>query len=103
MLISTDAGAGQIVSVYDDTRFYDDVGCLAADWKAHANTMAFVRTRTGEWIDAAGAWFARPDGARTAMSSGFVAYATAEDAKQADRDGRALGWHEVVRTMGDRR
>src|SRR5690242_10075131 len=32
MLVSTEAGAGEIVSDHDDTRFYDDVGCLAADW-----------------------------------------------------------------------
>ena len=32
MLISTDSGGGEIVSATEDTRFYDDVGCLAADW-----------------------------------------------------------------------
>ena len=32
MLISSERGTGEIVSPTDDTRFYDDVACLAADW-----------------------------------------------------------------------
>src|SRR3989304_519965 len=35
MLISTESGGGEIVSATEDTRFYDDIGCLAADWAAH--------------------------------------------------------------------
>ena len=43
MLISTDIGGGQIVSADDDTRFYDDIGCLAADWRARSgHGRAFV-------------------------------------------------------------
>lgn len=103
MLISTDAGAAEIVSSRDDTRFYDDVGCLAADWKHRiegdaaeaGRTTAFVRTGAG-WSDVRSAWFARPAGARTAMGSGLVVFATRDEAKAADRDGRALGWNDVV-------
>ena len=75
MLISTEVGSAQIVSADADTRFYDDVGCLAADWASHARAdRAFVRVSTGAWIDAADAVYARPSAARTAMGSGFVAY-----------------------------
>ena len=104
MLISTEAGAGEIVTAHEDTRFYDDVGCLAADWKAHAReATAFVRVESGGWVDARQAWFAHPERARTAMASGLLAYATADAAKQADRGGRALGWDEVVADAGERR
>jgi len=104
MLVSTEVGAGQIVSGREDTRFYDDLGCLAADWTARIQKQAsyagastpFVRVSSG-WSDARTAWFARPASTRTAMGSGLVAYATAAEAKAADRDGRALSWNEVVR------
>ena len=103
MLISSENGAGQLVSDRDETRFYDDVGCLAADWAARAkDTAAFVRTNAG-WRDVADASFAQSEGSRTAMASGFVAYATAADARAADRAGRALTWVEVVRLAGERR
>jgi len=49
------------------------------------------------------AWFAQPANARTAMASGFAAFATSEEAEAADRDGRALAWNDVVRSMGERR
>jgi len=81
MLISNEAGSAQIVSAGTDTRFYDDVGCLAADWATHApGDHAFVRVATGAWIDAADAVYARPAAARTAMGSGLVAYRSAADA-----------------------
>jgi hypothetical protein len=103
MLVSSDAGAAQIVSDRDDTRFYDDVGCAAADWRAHQhNTTAFVRANGGDWMDVRAASFGRPATAQTAMASGFVAYASAGEAKAADRDGRALTWGEVVDSVGER-
>ena len=101
MLVSSEAGAAEIVSARDETRFYDDVGCLAADWAKRppstTNATPFVRIGTGGWADARAAWFGRPASARTAMGSGLVAFATAEEAKAADRDGRALAWDEVIR------
>lgn len=102
MVISTDAGGGQIVSPSAETRFYDDLGCLAADWTRHrgGGVRAFVRLVNGTWSDAADASYARPDGARTPMGSGFAAYATIAEARQADPDGRALTFDEVVRMTG---
>ena len=104
MLISSEAGAAESVASRDDTRFYDDVGCLATDWANRvrqdpeygSGATAFVRLGSGAWSDVRSAWFARPAGARTAMGSGIVAYATAAEAKAADRDGRALPWADVV-------
>jgi len=102
MLISTDSGGGQIVSAGDDTRFYDDIACLAADWRAHAGDVrAFVRIG-GQWSDATDASFARPPAVATAMGSGMVAFALAADARAADRDGRALTFDDVVHASGVR-
>ena len=103
MLISTDSGGGEIVSATEDTRFYDDIGCLAADWAAHhGDARAFVRVAGGRWSDAQAASFAQPADARTAMGSGIVAFAAAADARAADRAGRALTFDEVVQLSGAR-
>ena len=104
MLISTDNGGGQIVSAHDETRFYDDIGCLAADWRAHSgDARAFVRIGGGRWSDATDASFARPAAAATAMGSGIVAFALPGDARAADGDGRALTFDDIVRASGARR
>jgi len=102
MVISTDDGAGEIVAAGEDTRFYDDIGCMAADWAAHRDATAFVHARGGVWMNAAAAAYARPAAARTAMGSGVVAFATAADAGAADPGGRALTWDEVVAFAGGR-
>jgi len=102
MLISTDKGAGEIVSPHDETRFYDDIGCLAADWQAHAGgDVAYVRIG-GEWSEATVAAFAQPATTRTAMGSGWAAYANAEEARAVDRNRRAHTWDEVVWLTGGR-
>lgn len=104
MLISIDTGGGEIVSAAEDTRFYDDIGCLAADWQAHrADARAFVRIAGGQWSDAQGASFAQSAGAMTAMGSGIAAFAAAADARGADREGRALTFDDVVHLSGGRR
>lgn len=100
MLISTDSGGGEIVSAHEETRFYDDIGCLAADWRARSGDgRAFVRI-AGEWSDATDASFARPAAVATAMGSGIVAFALVAEARAADREGRALTFDEVVRMSG---
>lgn len=102
MLISTDSGGGEIVSATQDTRFYDDIGCLAADWKAHhGDARAFVRI-AGGWSDVQAASFAQPADARTAMGSGIVALPAAGDARAADRAGRALTFDDVAHLSGGR-
>ena len=101
MIVSTETGAAQIVSAAEETRFYDDVGCLAADWPSHARESTPYVHVEGAWIDARRAFFAQPATARTAMGSGFVAFATAAEARAADRGLRSLGWDEVVTGAGD--
>ena len=104
MLISTESGGGEIVSAADDTRFYDDIACLAADWAAHhGEARAFVRIAGGTWSDAQTASFAQPAGARTAMGSGIAALPTAADARTADRTGRALTFDDVQHLTGAER
>jgi hypothetical protein len=94
MLISSEAGSAQIASAAADTRFYDDVGCLAADWAGHAaSDHAFVRVASGAWLDAADAVYARPAAARTAMGSGLVAFRSAADAAGA----ATLTFEDLVR------
>ncbi len=104
MLISTEAGTGEILSARDETRFYDDVGCLAADWRTRPHdATAWVRLGDGGWSDARAAFYARPPAEQTAMGFGFKAYGTAAEAGAADRDGHALTWNEIVSSTGERR
>ena len=52
MLISTERGGGEIVSATDDTRFYDDVACLAADWANRSGDVGAYVHVGGGWSDA---------------------------------------------------
>lgn len=104
MLISTEEGAAQIISPGEDTRFFDDVACLAAAWQNHpAAARAFVRLHGGIWADVESTSFARPRSAHTAMGSGIVAFATLAEARAADRDGRSFSWDDVRRLNGESR
>ena len=104
MLISTEQGGGQIVSTQEETRFYDDVACLAADWNAHRNNAtAYFRLAAGGWIEAKDASFARPAAVQTPMGSGLVAFATIAEARAADAGGRVLTWADVVAGAGQGR
>jgi nitrous oxide reductase accessory protein NosL len=101
MLISTEKGAAEIVPLDGETRFYDDIACLASDWRSHgAPAHAFVRAAGGAWIDAGSAAFARPSDVRTAMGSGLVAFSTAADARAASGQDAVLSFDDVVRGMG---
>jgi len=112
MLISTETGAGEIVSSSEDTRFYDDIACLAADWtlRLHsgqapdpADARAFVRLSDGRWSDAYAASYAQPNEVRTAMGSGFAAYRSIAEARAADRADRVLTFDDVARLTGGAR
>ncbi len=104
MLISTDKGGGEIVSANEETRFYDDIACLAAGWLAHHDeAIAYVRLSDGAWSEAHDASYAQPATAHTAMGWGFAAYATIAEARASDRDGRVLSWDDVVKRAGERR
>ncbi|MBZ5556970.1 MAG: hypothetical protein LAO77_06790 [Acidobacteriia bacterium] len=103
MVISNAANAGEIVSADEDTRFYDDLACLARDANAHRDrARAFVRVGGTDWMEAAAAAFAEPANVRTPMGGGVVAFRTSAEARAADRLGRALPWDDVIRTIGER-
>ena len=97
MLISTERGAGQIVSANEDTRFYDDIGCLAADWVGLGDeAVPYVQLSGGEWQDARKAVYASRAGATTAMGSGLVAFGSEAEAKLASPGSRVLTWDDVI-------
>jgi nitrous oxide reductase accessory protein NosL len=92
------------VSATEETRFYDDVACLAADWTAHGRgARAFVRIADDGWSDAETASYAQAEAASTAMGSGMTAFSDAAAAKAADRDGRALTFSDVIGLTGGAR
>jgi copper chaperone NosL len=104
MLVSSDRGGGQILAANEDPRFYDDIACLAADWSAEqrAGALAYVRVSNDAWLEVSRAWYARPGSLRTPMGSSLAAFATEAEARQADENGHALRWDEVVRLQRGR-
>ena len=97
MLISSDANAAQSQAHGRSTRFFDDIGCLAADADAQADgTNRYVRLVSGAWGTTDAAWFARSASAKTPMDYGILAFATADEARAADRDGQAYQWPAIV-------
>ncbi len=104
MLISSAAGAAELVAAGEDTRFYDDIGCLAQDWRSHhRSAAAFVQLTDGAWSEAQHVFYGRPLTARTAMGSGLAAFATVEEARAADHSGRSFTWDDVVALTGGSR
>ncbi len=71
MAVSAPRFAAQLVAPHEEPRFFDDLGCLR-DWlKAHPErprgTVAYVADhRTGAWVRAAAAAYARAPGVRDA-------------------------------------
>jgi len=95
-MISELADAAEYVSVKEETRFYDDLGCAAEDaGRVPIRGKFFVRADGGaKWIAAEDAFFAKT-GERTPMGHGFFAFSTAVRAMARDSDGRALRWPDV--------
>jgi copper chaperone NosL len=97
MLISSDIHSAQSQSHGRSTRFFDDIGCLAADSDAHAeDANRYVRLVSDAWSTTDAAWFARSASARTPMDYGILAFATEDEARAADRDGQAYQWPAIV-------
>ena len=97
MLISRETHAAQSQAHGRSTRFFDDVGCLAADPDATAaDANRYVRLVSGAWATTESAWFARSASAKTPMDYGVLAFATEEEARAADRDGQAHEWPAIV-------
>jgi hypothetical protein len=98
MMISDLADAAQFVSTREEPRFYDDLGCAAADTgRAPLPGKLYVRADGGaRWIAAADAYYART-GARSPMGYGFFAFSAEAQAKASDARGEALRWRDVAR------
>jgi hypothetical protein len=96
MLVSSDANGAQSRAPGEATRFFDDIGCLAADSRSHeSNVVRYVRVTDG-WAPADSAWFAISSNARTPMDYGIVAFERADQAEAADRDGQARRWPAIL-------
>jgi hypothetical protein len=96
MMISQIDDAAQYVSAREETRFYDDLGCAAADaGRVPIRGKFFVRADGGaKWIGADEAFYAATGG-RSPMGYGFFAFSTEAGAKARDARGRALRWSDV--------
>ena len=104
MLISSERDAAQAVSPDEDTRFYDDIGCLARDRSLSAGARLFVHGTGGSgWFPAEQAWFAAPAGLDTPMGHGLAAFADAARARGADVHGRARRWADLLSEQEARR
>jgi len=96
MMISRIDDAAQYVSSREETRFYDDLGCAAADaGRVPIRGKFFVRADGGtKWVGADEAFYATT-GERSPMGYGFFAFSTEAGAKARDARGRALRWSGV--------
>jgi hypothetical protein len=105
MIVSDERNAAQAVSPRDDTRFYDDVGCLARDRAAHADGVRlFARDAQGSgWLAVDAAWFAHSAGLRTPMGHGIGAYSTEAAARAAADDARPVRWDDLVTRIASAR
>lgn len=100
MMISSEPDSAQWVIRGEETRFYDDIGCLAADERPRVEGGArFVHVDGSGWARAETASYARPAGLSTPMGYGFAAFSKPADAAARDRDGRARTWEELVREI----
>ena len=97
MLVSSDANAAQSRAPGEATRFFDDIGCLAADVASRpAGTARYVRLASGGWTAADAGWFALGHGTRTPMDYGVLAFLSRDEAAGADRNGRPRSWAAVI-------
>lgn len=97
MLISSDVHSAQSQAHGRSTRFFDDIGCLAADPDGSADDAnRYVRLVSGAWALTEAAWFARSASAKTPMDYGILAFATEDEARAADRDKQAHQWPAIV-------
>lgn len=96
MAVSAPRFAAQLVAPGEEPRFFDDLGCLR-DWlRSHSSALPrgamtyVVDHRTGAWVRAAAALYARVPGLATPMGSELVAHQDAAS-RVADRSlGRAV-------------
>ena len=96
MTVSDRHFASQVVAPSEEPRFFDDLGCLAGWLRENRfpdGALVFVADhRTGEWVDARRAVFARAPGLATPMGSNLVAHA---DTASRAADAAAAGAEDV--------
>jgi copper chaperone NosL len=96
MVISREAQSAQWVVPGEETRFYDDIGCLATDsWPQAEGGARFVHA-DGGWAAAETVFYARPPGESTPMGYGVVAFKSREQAAARDQRGTARTWGDLV-------
>lgn len=86
----------------EETRFYDDIGCLAAaatSMKPDARLFVQLADDPG-WASVESAWFAVAPRTRSPMGYGFMAFASEDEARRADTDGTARTWNSIVQRTG---
>lgn len=93
MIVSDARFAAQVAAPGEEPRFFDDLRCLhealLASPPPAPGTVVFVTDfRTGDWVPASTAVFARLPQVETPMASHWVAWAD-EDSRRADPAGRA--------------
>lgn len=104
MMISSEPQSAQWVVPGEETRFYDDVGCLAADDRSRAEGGArFVHVDGAGWARSETAFYARPADESTPMGYGVVAFSNRTAAAARDRQGRARTWEELVAELAAER
>lgn len=78
MIVSDPRVAAQIVASGEETRIFDDIGCLRdylARQQIPRDAVVFVADhRTGEWVPARDAVYTLSTGRRTPMASGIIAH-----------------------------
>ncbi len=102
MAISTTRTAAQIVAPHEEALFFDDIGCLR-DYLREHRTMpdraaAYVADhRTGNWVPARSAVYARVEDRDTPMGSHLLAFAdsSSRDRDEAARRGQPLDPDEL--------
>ena len=106
--------AAQIAAPGEETKFYDDIGCLRDDLRRSAppapGAVAYVADhRTAAWVRASTAVFSRCPALETPMGSHLIAHADAvsREADSACRGGTPLSAGEIfgptLPTEGTRR
>jgi copper chaperone NosL len=102
MLVSREAQSAEWVVPGEETRFYDDIGCLATDsWRA-AGGARFVHA-DGGWAAVETVFFARPPGESTPMGYGVLAFRSREQAAARDQRGKARTWRDLVAELAAER
>lgn len=96
MLVSDGRTAAQALAAGEEPRFYDDIGCAAADTSLTAAAEIYVSSGDGKWLPAGQAFYARAADSRTPMGYGFAAFPSASAARSRDKDRQALSWTDLT-------